>query len=124
MNVRDIVWVASMLLAAPVHAGWPGDRANCKPDDMVGNVWEWAADSVPRSTACGSWAGSGDRQCLAGADTTGEPAALFRGGSVDDGTAAGPLAVKPAIRRPSGAPRSTSAFGVRASHAGGLTPNR
>ncbi|MGD0947993.1 MAG: SUMF1/EgtB/PvdO family nonheme iron enzyme [Candidatus Binatia bacterium] len=75
-----------------------GSRANCKSNygafDMVGNVDEWVADWVPRSTACGSWSiGSSDLQCLAGADTSGEPGALIRGGQLYDGVAAGPFAV-------------------------------
>jgi hypothetical protein len=53
---------------------------------------------VPRSTACGTWrAGvspTGDDQCLGGADTTGEPGALLRGGDFFlYGTFAGPLSV-------------------------------
>lgn len=75
-----------------------GSRSNCVSNwgafDMVGNMWEWVADWVPRSTACGSWGASTDTQCLAGAATTGEPAALLRGGSFVDGTDAGPLAVQ------------------------------
>jgi formylglycine-generating enzyme required for sulfatase activity len=61
-----------------------GSRSACVSNygafDMVGNVYEWVADWVPRSTACGSWSGSSDSQCLAGAATSGEPGALFRGG--------------------------------------------
>ncbi len=64
--------------------------------DMVGNLYEWVADWVPRSTACGTWrAGvspTGDLQCLAGAATTGEPGALLRGGRFL-GAGAGPLSV-------------------------------
>ncbi len=75
-----------------------GSRSNCVSNwgafDMVGNMWEWVADWVPRSTACGSWGASTDTQCLAGAATTGEPAAFVRGGSFVDGTDAGPLAVQ------------------------------
>jgi formylglycine-generating enzyme required for sulfatase activity len=75
-----------------------GSRSGCKSSwgafDMVGNVYEWVADWVPRSTACGSWSGSGDNQCLAGAATTGEPGALLRGGFFSTGTNAGPLTVR------------------------------
>jgi formylglycine-generating enzyme required for sulfatase activity len=74
-----------------------GSRTGCVSNygafDMVGNVWEWVADWVPRSTACGSWGASNDLQCLAGADTAGKPGALIRGGFFNDGAAAGPLAV-------------------------------
>jgi formylglycine-generating enzyme required for sulfatase activity len=83
-----------------------GARSSCKSYwgafDMVGNVWEWVADWVPRSTTCGSWSGSGDYQCLAGAATTGEPGALLRGGDFDHGALAGPLAVD-GLDSPSGA---------------------
>jgi len=78
-----------------------GSRSSCKSVDgafdMVGNLYEWVADWVPRSTACGTWSGgvspTGDDQCLAGAATTGEPGALLRGGYFIVGTDAGPLAV-------------------------------
>jgi formylglycine-generating enzyme required for sulfatase activity len=79
-----------------------GSRSSCKSArgafDMVGNLWEWVADWVPRSTgACGTWSPgvspTGDYQCLAGADTTGEPGALLRGGDFGFGAVAGPLAV-------------------------------
>jgi formylglycine-generating enzyme required for sulfatase activity len=50
-------------------------------NDMVGNLWEWVADWVPRSTDCGSWGiFSDDSQCLAGAANFGRPGALIRGG--------------------------------------------
>jgi hypothetical protein len=66
--------------------------------DMVGNLREWVADWVPRSTTCGDWPNnisSTDDQCLAGAsaDPLDEPGALMRGGDFSDGTAAGPFAV-------------------------------
>jgi formylglycine-generating enzyme required for sulfatase activity len=65
-----------------------GSRSSCVSSrgtfDMVGNLFEWVADWVPRSTVCGSWSPgvspTGDIQCVAGADTTGEPGALLRGG--------------------------------------------
>jgi len=78
-----------------------GSRSSCVSSDgafdMVGNLFEWVADWVPRSTACGRWSAgvspTGDYQCLAGADTTGEPGALLRGGYFNGGAFAGPLAV-------------------------------
>jgi formylglycine-generating enzyme required for sulfatase activity len=77
-----------------------GSRSSCVSADgafdMVGNLYEWVADWVPRSTACGSWGAvspTGDEQCLAGAATTGEPGALLRGGHFSGVTNAGPLAV-------------------------------
>ena len=74
--------------------------------DMVGNLYEWVADWVPRATACATWgpgvSPTGDDQCLAGAAATGEPAALLRGGNYTSGALAGPLAVL-ATNPPSGA---------------------
>jgi Sulfatase-modifying factor enzyme 1 len=63
--------------------------------DMVGNVYEWTEDWVPRSTACPGWGGfSDDFMCLSGADTTAlGPGALLRGGSFFNGSSAGPLVV-------------------------------
>ncbi|MGH8583114.1 MAG: SUMF1/EgtB/PvdO family nonheme iron enzyme [Gammaproteobacteria bacterium] len=81
-----------------------GSRTACvSPDgafDMVGNLLEWVADWIPRSTACGTWSttvspmATADSQCLAGAAITGEPGALVRGGVFSDGTLAGPLSVR------------------------------
>ena len=74
-----------------------GSRSACVSNygafDMVGNVEEWVADWMPRSTACGSWSGSSDQQCLGGAATTGEPGALIRGGYFGSGSFAGPFTV-------------------------------
>jgi hypothetical protein len=78
-----------------------GSRAACVSArgvfDMVGNLEEWVADWVPRSIVCGFWGAgvspTGDNQCLAGAATTGEPAALLRGGGFFAGALAGPLAI-------------------------------
>ena len=78
-----------------------GSRTGCVSSDgafdMVGNLVEWVADWVPRSTACGTWSvgasPTADNQCLAGASTTGEPGALLRGGSFMHGPFAGPLSV-------------------------------
>jgi formylglycine-generating enzyme required for sulfatase activity len=75
-----------------------GARSNCVSDagafDMVGNIEEWVADWVPRSSGCGSWgAFSDDAQCLAGAASTGFPGALHRGGAFNGGTGAGIFSV-------------------------------
>jgi formylglycine-generating enzyme required for sulfatase activity len=75
-----------------------GATAGCVSDvgafDMVGNLWEWVADWVPRTPACGSWGSfSDDLQCLAGAATTGAPGALIRGGDFFLGSSAGVFAV-------------------------------
>ena len=80
----------------PASTGAAGD---CVSDvgafDMVGNLWEWVADWVPRSTASGSWGSfSDDFQTLAGAATSGPPGALTRGGSFSSGASAGPFAVR------------------------------
>ena len=87
----------------PVASG-TGSHSSCVSSagafDMVGNVGEWVADWVPRSTGCGTWSAgvspTGNLQCLAGAETTGEPGALIRGGGY--GTDAGPLSVIGYIR--------------------------
>ena len=61
--------------------------------DMVGNLAEWVADWVPRSTGVsGSWSSSPDTQALTGAATSGEPGALIRGGFFVGG-GAGPFFV-------------------------------
>ena len=61
---------------------------------MVGNLNEWVADWVPRSTAVPGWGGfSNDVMGFAGANTTAGPAALIRGASFSDGTDAGPLSI-------------------------------
>jgi formylglycine-generating enzyme required for sulfatase activity len=78
-----------------------GSRSGCVSADgafdMVGNLYELVADWVPRSSGCGSWSPtsspSGDSQCLAGAETTGEPGVLLRGGVFLDGEKAGPMLV-------------------------------
>lgn len=85
-----------------VSASVPGvtGTAGCVSDvgtfDMVGNVWEWVGEWVPRSTECitDGWNPfSDDFQCLAGAATTGPPGALTRGGAFSDDTNAGVFAV-------------------------------
>ncbi|MGH8656467.1 MAG: SUMF1/EgtB/PvdO family nonheme iron enzyme [Gammaproteobacteria bacterium] len=84
---------ASTFAASPT-----GSRSSCVSVDgafdMVGNLFEWVADWVPRSTVLtGSWSGSDDLQGLAGTATEGEPGALLRGGFFEFGAASGPLAV-------------------------------
>jgi formylglycine-generating enzyme required for sulfatase activity len=98
-----------------------GSRSSCVSADgafdMVGNLYEWLADWVPRSTACGTWSAgvspTGDDQCLAGAATTGEPGALVRGGNFiggfGGGKSAGPFQVN-GFNEPSG---SNGGFGFR-----------
>lgn len=76
-----------------------GSRDNCVSDvgafDMVGNLWEWVADWVPRASTCGNWgAGFGsDLGCMDGAAGDDLPGALRRGGHFGDGTSAGVFAV-------------------------------
>jgi formylglycine-generating enzyme required for sulfatase activity len=79
-----------------------GSRASCVSArgayDMVGNMQEWVADWLPRSTSLsGAWSilisPTGDGQTLGGAATDGEPGALLRGGGFLHQTAAGPLTV-------------------------------
>lgn len=91
-----------------------GSRTSCVSADgaydMVGNLWEWVGDWVPRATACGMWSpgvsATSDYQCLAGAATSGELGALVRGGNFVGGTSSGPLAVAGSIEA------SASSFSV------------
>ena len=79
-----------------------GARSSCVSArgafDMVGNLAEWVADWVPRSTTCPGWGSfSDDDMCLSGASTTANgPGALVRGGAFASlgGPLAGPLAVR------------------------------
>jgi hypothetical protein len=75
-----------------------GSRSSCVSAfgafDMVGNVWEWVADWVPRSADCVGWGGfSNDDMCLFGVETGTQPGALLRGGFFNSGATAGPLTV-------------------------------
>lgn len=88
-----------------------GSRARCVSADgafdLVGNAYEgeWA----PRSSHCTTWAEAsptGDVQCLVGAEITGEPGALLRGGSYLSGEQAGPLAIEGRVSP------STAAYGI------------
>jgi Sulfatase-modifying factor enzyme 1 len=89
-----------------VHSTAPaktGESVGCTSaygvDDMVGNLWEWVADWVPRSSTCSTWPESFGRnvQCLAGAETTGSPGALVRGGSFLSDTFDVPIAAPPEV---------------------------
>jgi hypothetical protein len=86
---------------SPFTAVATGSRSSCVSSDgafdMVGNLNEWVADWVPRSTSCGMWssyAATTDAQCLAGAAATDEPGPLLRGGSFVDGSGAGPFHIE------------------------------
>jgi hypothetical protein len=71
-----------------------GCVSNYGVQDMVGNLFEWVADWVPRSTACPGWGSfSANAMCLAGASTADSPGALIRGGSFGNGAGAGVFAV-------------------------------
>jgi len=73
--------------------------AGCVSDvgafDMVGNLWEWVSDWVPRSTGTTSWgAFSNDEMSFVGADAgAAGPGVLVRGGDNANGASAGPFAV-------------------------------
>jgi hypothetical protein len=78
-----------------------GSRSRCVSArgafDMVGNLNEWVADWVPRSTQCQLWGNepSDDLMCLVGAsETANAPGAVLRGGYYFFlGEFAGPLTV-------------------------------
>jgi len=96
-----------------------GSRSGCVSRfgafDMVGNLGEWVADWVPRSTMCLGWGTySGDKMCLAGAATSGaQPGALMRGGGWNMGTWAGPLSVDAGYFNTSGPFYSDDIVGFR-----------
>jgi hypothetical protein len=75
--------------AAPGLTGTAGCVSDAGAFDMVGNLSEWVADWVPRSTACPPSLFGSDVNCLGGASTTAGPSALVRGGSFLDDTGAG-----------------------------------
>jgi hypothetical protein len=74
----------------------PGCVSDAGALDMVGNVYEWVADWVPRSTTCvPNLFGTDDQNCLAGASTESGSGALLRGGGIfDNGPLAGVFAVE------------------------------
>jgi hypothetical protein len=89
-----------------VSSGGPvntGSRSSCKSSwgvfDMVGNVWEWAADWADlNTTGCTDWTTAAglpgsDFSCFGGDGSPKTPAALFRGGSWLNGASAGVFAV-------------------------------
>jgi formylglycine-generating enzyme required for sulfatase activity len=84
---------------SPFTVAPTGSRSRCVSArgafDMVGNLYEWVADWVPRSTTCPGWGGlSDDSMCFSGASTTAAgPGALLRGGDFGSGQEAGPLTV-------------------------------
>jgi hypothetical protein len=67
-----------------------GCRSNYGTFDMVGNVGEWVAEWVPRSTAAPGWGDfSDDFMSLAGASVEDGPGGLIRGGTFRPGGAPG-----------------------------------
>jgi hypothetical protein len=98
-----------------------GSRSGCVSArgafDMVGNVAEWVADWIPRSTTCTGWgAFSDDDMCVAGANDSvpgpgveAGPGALLRGGFFRLENASGPLSVIGTVSPI----RSQSFFGFR-----------
>ena len=100
-----------------------GSRPSCKSNwgafDMVGNVAEWVANWVPRSSGCAGWgAFSTDSMCLSGADPMAiGPGALIRGGRFTPaGTVAGVFAIHgdngPALALPFMGFRCARSFGA------------
>jgi hypothetical protein len=96
--------VASVTGDPPEDPVNTGSRLGCVSDagvfDMVGNLYEWVADWVPRSPAgpCPGWGGfSNDEMCLWGASPANPnyngPGALVRGGHYAMDVSAGPFTV-------------------------------
>lgn len=85
----------NVLSAGPVVTGSSGCESAFGVHDMVGNVWEWVSDWVPRSTHCPGWgAFSDDLMCLSGASTTAQgPGSIIRGGDWVNGAVNGPLTI-------------------------------
>jgi formylglycine-generating enzyme required for sulfatase activity len=81
--------------SSPGATGTPGCVSDAEVFDMVGNVWEWVAEWQAPTTDCTTplFAGTNDWNCMAGADASYGPAALFRGGDVSDDTDAGVFAI-------------------------------
>ena len=79
-----------------------GERENCVSRwghyDMVGNLWEWVADWDEPAGGCDTWSPSsyGDDETCVGGDGTVHrvPAAVNRGGFWEDGSLAGPFAIR------------------------------
>ena len=115
-------------LTAGIDVVASGSRPDCVSAwgvfDMVGNLWEWTADWVPRSDTCPGWGSfSDDIMCFSGADTTvpspgsstaqtAGPGALLRGGAFTGNAGAGPLAIG-AIDAPSASISYGSGLGFR-----------
>lgn len=93
-----------------------GSRSSCVSRfgafDMVGNLFEWVADWVPKTSgACGTAIFDEDLDCLSGNTPLAGSSALIRGGGFSDGASAGVFAV--ASGSPSGV-GSSSGGGFRA----------